>query len=67
MIILERIFPDRAVINEDGKDRDIPVDIVKGLSEGDVIVSVNGVYVKDNEATEKRRSEIAALQNSLWE
>lgn len=67
MIILERIFPDRVVINEDGKDRDIPLDIVNGLREGDVIVLVNGVYVKDINATEKRRSEIAALQNSLWE
>ncbi|MCM1524197.1 MAG: DUF3006 domain-containing protein [Ruminococcus sp.] len=66
MIILERILPDKAVIYEQGAEKDIPLGCLGQAAEGDVLILKNGVYVKDAEATEKRRKEILALQNSLW-
>lgn len=37
------------------------------ISESDVLIKTNGIYVRDKDLTEKRRKEIISLQDSLWE
>jgi len=36
------------------------------ISEGDVLVLKNGVYIPDKDKTEARRKRILALQEDLW-
>lgn len=67
MLIIER-FEGNTVIIENG-DSYIKADknnVPKNASEGDVLVEKNGKYEIDKLQTEKRRSEILKLQNSLW-
>lgn len=68
MLILERFEGNIAIIEND--DSHIETDrknVAENASEGDVLTEVNGRYEVDKNQTEKRRSEILKLQNSLWE
>lgn len=67
MLILEKVQGDIAVISGDSGEFSVPSDMVKGCSEGDVIILSNDVYITDEAATEMRRKEILSLQNSLWD
>lgn len=67
MLILERLREDTAVISDDDSEFSVPVDMIKGCREGDVIILSGDVYITDPIATEKRRNDILALQNSLWD
>lgn len=48
------------------KKKDIPLDKTLDISEGDVLVLKNGVYIPDKDKTEARRKRILALQEDLW-
>ena len=60
MIILDRFEEDFAVCEKDGKGFEkIPKSLIsKTVSEGDVIVLSDGIYVTDQVETEKRKKEI---------
>lgn len=68
MLIIDRISGGIAVI-EDGESRfEVPAEeLAKNVKEGDVIVLKDGLYVKDEAATNERRKKIIEMQNSLWE
>lgn len=68
MLIIER-FEGNTVIIENG-DSYIKTDkknVPQNAAEGDILIENNGIYEIDKIQTEKRRSEILKLQNSLWE
>lgn len=67
MIILERFEDDTAVLEIDGKIEKISRSkISSDVSEGDVLIQKDGIFMADKENTEKRKKEIIRLQNSLW-
>lgn len=68
MLLVDRIVENTAVI-EDGDNR-FEVsrsELAPDVKEGDAVLFENGMYRKDQSATEKRRQEIQKLQDSLWE
>lgn len=67
MITLERIYGGMAYISDGEKEYTVPCELLQGCREGDVLISDGGIYKTDNAATEKRRKDIIALQDSLWE
>lgn len=67
MMILERLTPKEAVIYDGDKRLTVSRELVPESREGDVLILQNGAYLTDKAATEKRRHDITALQNSLWE
>lgn len=67
MLILEEILEGRAVIYRDEEKLTVPLEIVHCREPGSVLMLWEGVYIKDENATERRRQEILDLQNSLWE
>lgn len=68
MLIIDRISDGIAVI-EDGESRfEVPIKMLSaGVSEGDVVVLQNEIYVKDENGTEERRKKNTELQNELWD
>lgn len=67
MIILERFEDDTAVLEVDGEIKKISRSkISDSVSEGDVLIQKDGIFMADKENTEKRKKEIIRLQNSLW-
>ena len=68
MLIIDRIEDGIAVIEDDDTRFEVPAEMLgEGVKEGDVVVSENGLYIKDENATAGRRDEIIKLQNDLWE
>ena len=68
MLIIDRIEDGIAVIEDDDTRFEVPAEMLgEGVKEGDVVVSENGLYIKDENATAGRRDEIITLQNDLWE
>ena len=67
MLILEEILGDKAVIYRDDEKITVPIENVKCREPGSVLHVRDGVYIKDEQATEQRRRDIINLQNSLWE
>ena len=68
MLILERFEENIAVIeNGDSQIKTDRKNVSENAVEGDVLIENNGRYEVDKNQTEKRRSEILKLQNSLWE
>ncbi len=68
MLIVDRISDGIAVIEDGDICFDVPAAaLAEDVGEGDVVVSENGVYIKDQSASAKRRSDIIKLQNDLWE
>lgn len=67
ILIVDRIENGYAVCEtEQGEKKDIPLDKTLDISEGDVLVLKNGVYIPDKYKTEARRKRILALQEDLW-
>ena len=68
MLIVDRITEGIAVI-EDGENRfEVPAEnLAENIREGDVVELIDGIYVKNKNATEERRKKIIELQNNLWE
>lgn len=67
ILIVDRIENVYAVCEtEQGEKKDIPLDKTLDISEGDVLVLKNGVYIPDKDKTEARRKRILALQEDLW-
>lgn len=68
MLIVDRISEGIAVI-EDGESRfEVPRKILgSDVSDGDVVELIDGIYVKNKNATEERRKKIIEMQNNLWE
>ena len=68
MLIIDRITEGIAVI-EDGENRfEVPAEnLAENIREGDVVELIDGIYVKNKNATEERRKKIIELQNNLWE
>ena len=60
MIILDRFEEDFAICEKDGEAFEkIPKRLIgKNVSEGDVIILSDGIYVTDQAETEKRKKEI---------
>jgi len=69
MLIVDRIEDGIAVIERDsGRRMEVPAEMLaEDVREGDVVMMVNGLYLVRKDATEKRRREIAEMQNDLWE
>lgn len=68
MLIIDRISEGIAVIEDGDIHFDVPAAaLAPNVKEGDVVISENGVYIKDETATEKRRRKIIEMQNELWE
>lgn len=67
MLILEEICGEGAVIYRDDEKITVPLENVKCREPGSVLLFREGVYIKDEQATEQRRRDIISLQNSLWE
>ena len=68
MLIIER-FEGNTVIIENGDSyiKTDKINVPKNAAEGDILIENNGIFEIDKIQTEKRRSEILKLQNSLWE
>ena len=41
--------------------------LAENIREGDVVELIDGIYVKNKNATDERRKKIIELQNNLWE
>lgn len=67
MIILERYEGDIAVLEIDGKIKNVPAKMLKeNIKEGTVLVFEDNMYLPDSEATAVRRKKIASLQEDLF-
>lgn len=66
MIILEKKLTFESVIYENDEKKTVPSAMTEQCSEGDVIFLSGDIYLTDTEATQKRRRDIIALQNSLF-
>ena len=68
MLIIDRITEGIAVI-EDGENYfEVPRKMLaENIREGDVVELINGIYVKNKNATVERRKKIIEMQNNLWE
>lgn len=66
--IVDRLEGSVAVCEDESRTFvDIDVErLPDGVRTGDILVEEEGVFTLDKLATEKRRAEIAALQNELW-
>lgn len=68
MLIIDRIEDGIAVIENENTRFEVSAEMLaENVKEGDVVVSENGLYIKDENATAIRRDEIIKLQNDLWE
>lgn len=66
--IVDRLEGSIAVCEDESRTF-VDIDLEKlpdGVRTGDILVEEEGVFTLDKSATEKRRAEIAALQNELW-
>ncbi|MBQ4154388.1 MAG: DUF3006 domain-containing protein [Clostridia bacterium] len=67
MIILERYEGNIAVLEIDGKIKNVPAKMLKeNIKEGTVLVFEDNMYLPDSEATAVRRKKIASLQEDLF-
>ncbi len=68
MLMIDRIEDGIAVIETESGHIEVPAEkLAPDVREGDVVVLENGLYSADKSASDKRRREIAALQDSLWD
>lgn len=70
MILLERLYPDKAVVSEDGMRYEIAVSHIiteERLYEGMVLVRNGDAYNVDKAASEERKKYILRLQDELFE
>lgn len=67
--VIDRFEGDYAILELE--DRNM-IEVRRGAipqhaKEGDVLVQVNGQYIIDSKETERRKAEIEALSQKLWE
>lgn len=68
MLIVDRISEGIAVIEDGEKRFEVPRKMLsEDVSEGDIVELIDGIYVKNKNATEERRKKIIEMQNNLWE
>ena len=68
MLIVDRITEGIAVIEDGEKRFEVPAEkLAENIREGDVVELIDGIYVKNKNATEERRKKIIEMQNDLWE
>lgn len=69
MLIIEKIEGDIIVIEDGEKHFNITSGMIKdSYKEGDILIlNEDGKYIRDDAASQKRRSDIIKLQDSLWE
>jgi len=69
VLIVDRIEGDLLICENDGGERFVlsPGQYIPPVSEGDVLILINGVYCVDPDETRRRREEIIALSNDLFE
>ena len=66
--IVDRFEGDVAVIEIDGKTRDVPrSQLAEDVKENDVVEWADGKWIKNAEATRQRTERIKTLMDSLWE
>jgi len=66
--IVDRFEDDFVVIEIHGQTEDVSKEIVHAdVREGDVVLLVNGNWVRDEEETKKREREIQTLMDDVWE
>jgi len=66
MIIVDRFEGDFAVLETDSGMIDVEKSrLSDDVREGDVILELDGFYIKDEETTRQRRAEIIALKNKI--
>ncbi|WP_315906762.1 DUF3006 domain-containing protein [Priestia koreensis] len=66
--IVDRFENDIVVIEIRGQTEDVSKNIVHdNVREGDVVLLVNGKWVRDEEETKKREREIQTLMDDVWE
>ena len=69
LVIVDRFEGDYAVLLEGNQTRDIPKQtLAADIREGDVVFpDTDGIWKKDEVATEMRKSQIAKKMDALWE
>ena len=69
LVIVDRFEGDYAVLLEGNQTRDIPKQtLAPDIREGDVVFpDTDGIWKKDEVATEMRKSQIAKKMDALWE
>ena len=67
--IIDRFEGDFAIVElEERNIIEIPrEDLPQSAKEGDVLVQTNGKFIIDSGETERRKAEIEALSQKLWE
>jgi len=66
--IVDRFEGDYAVIEVDGKTRDVKRKLIEdSVRVSDVVILKNGVWHRDSDETAKRKKEIKKLMDSVWE
>lgn len=66
--IIDRFEGEYAVIEVEGKTRDVKRDLVElDVSAGDVVICKDGRWYKDHAATVERTRHIKSLMDSVWE
>lgn len=66
--IVDRFEGEYAVIEVDGKTRDVKRNLIAdSVRISDVVMLKNGVWERDPDETTKRKEEIKKLMDSVWE
>lgn len=68
LVIVDRLEGDYAVLLEGNQTREIPQkSLSEEIREGDVVfLDTDGIWKKDEAATENRKSQIAKKMDALW-
>lgn len=69
LIIVDRFEGDYAVLLEGSQTKEVlKRSLAAGIREGDVVfLDTDGIWKKDETATEMRKSQIAKKMDALWE
>ena len=69
LIIVDRFEGDYAILLEGNQTREVlKRSLAAGIREGDVVfLDMDGIWKKDETATEMRKSQIAKKMDALWE
>lgn len=66
--IVDRFEGEYAVIEVDGKTRDIKRNLIAdSVRVSDVVILKNGNWERDSDETDKRKKEVKKLMDSVWE
>ncbi|MGZ9583292.1 DUF3006 domain-containing protein [Paenibacillus marinisediminis] len=66
--IVDRFEDKYAVIEIEGVMKDVPREqVARTVSSGDVVEFLNGIWITNKSATERRTQEIKKLMDDVWE